>query len=108
MAAFDDDDLADTLLKQYSQYNEQDKLEVVHTLATEDGRVYSGVVAAENKRVLKLGVANETEPVTIAKSEIESRKVASVSMMPDGLLDTLNDNEVLDLLSYLKSMRQLE
>ncbi len=75
---------------------------------TADGRVYSGVVADENERILKLRVANETEPVAIAKSEIESRKVASVSMMPDGILNTLNDNEVLDLVCYLKSLRQVE
>jgi putative membrane-bound dehydrogenase-like protein len=74
----------------------------------EDGRLYSGIPADENERVLKLKVANEGEPVVISKSEIESRKVAPVSMMPDGLLNTLSDMEVVDLIGYLQSTRQVE
>jgi putative heme-binding domain-containing protein len=74
----------------------------------EDGRLYSGIPADENERVLKLKVANEEEPVVISKSEIESRKVAPVSMMPDGLLNTLSDKEVVDLIGYLQSTRQVE
>ena len=75
---------------------------------TDDGRMFSGILAEENERIIRLRVANETEPVTIAKSDIEARKVASVSMMPDGILDNLNDAEVLDLMSYLQSLRQVE
>ena len=74
----------------------------------EDGRLYSGIPADENERVLKLKVANEEEPVVISKSEIESRKVAPVSMMPDGLLNTFSDKEVVDLIGYLQSTRQVE
>ena len=61
-----------------------------------------------DNRQLRLRVANEEEPVVIPKSKIESREVASVSMMPDGILNTLSDEEVLNLIAYLKSLRQVD
>ena len=79
----------------------------MHIVLTEDGRVYSGIPAGENKRQLQLRVANREQPVTIAKSRIESREIAPVSMMPDGMLSTLKDQEVLDLIAYLKGLKQV-
>lgn len=75
---------------------------------TDDGRVYSGIPAEENDRILKLRIANRDDPVSIAKSAIESREVASVSMMPEGILRTMTDQEVIDLIAYLQSQRQVE
>jgi len=43
----------------------------------------------------------------IAKSQIESREIASVSMMPEGLPKTLSDQEVIDLVVYLQSQNQV-
>jgi putative membrane-bound dehydrogenase-like protein len=80
----------------------------MHIVLTEDGRVYSGVPAGENERQLRLRVANREQPVLIAKSKIESREVAPVSMMPDGMLTTLKDPEVLDLIAYLKDLKQVD
>jgi putative heme-binding domain-containing protein len=80
----------------------------MHIVLTEDGRVYSGVPAGENERQLRLRVANQEQPVLIAKSKIESREVAPVSMMPDGMLTTLKDPEVLDLIAYLKGLKQVD
>jgi hypothetical protein len=36
-------------------------------------------------------------------SEVKSRKVYPISMMPTALLNTLNPDEVLDLMAYLLS-----
>ena len=79
----------------------------MHILVTDDGRVYSGIPASENDRQLMLRVANRETPVTINKSQIESRDIAPVSMMPEGLLNTLQDSEVLNLVAYLKSLKQV-
>jgi len=79
----------------------------MHIVLTDDGRIYSGVPAEENDQTLKLRVANRPEPVTIAKSQIESREVAPVSMMPEGMLKTLKDQEVVDLIAYLQSLKQV-
>ena len=77
-------------------------------VVTDEGRLFSGILAGENERQLRLRVAGEDEPVIIPKSSIESREVAPVSMMPDGLLANLKDKEVVDLVAYLRSLQQVE
>ena len=37
----------------------------------------------------------------IAKAQIESQRVSEISSMPEGLLNTLERDEVLDLLAWL-------
>ena len=41
--------------------------------------------------------------VKIKVNEIEDMAPSKVSMMPSGLLDTLEKDDVLDLMAYLKS-----
>lgn len=79
----------------------------MHLILTDDGRVFSGIPAGENERQLRLRVANREEPIVIAKSQIESREIAPISMMPEGLLKNLTDQEILDLIAYLKSRQQV-
>ncbi|MEZ6123225.1 MAG: DUF6807 family protein [Planctomycetaceae bacterium] len=76
-------------------------------ILTNDGRVFSGIPVEENDRQLKLRIANRPDPVTIAKSSIESRDVAPVSMMPEGILKTFTDQEVLNLIAYLQTAQQV-
>ena len=84
----------------------QDEYKMV-MVVTDEGRVISGIVVGENERQLRLRVANQEKPMILAKSQIESRDVAPVSMMPDGLLQTLSDQEVLDLVAYLQTEQQV-
>ena len=74
---------------------------------TDEGRFYSGILAGENERQIQLRVVGENEPVSIDKSAIQSREVAPVSMMPEGLLRNISDREVLDLVKYLRTVRQV-
>ena len=74
---------------------------------TDDGRVLSGILAGENERQVRLRTADHPEPLVIAKSQIESREVAKVSMMPDGLLKNLSPDEIVDLIGYLQSAKQV-
>jgi putative heme-binding domain-containing protein len=78
-------------------------------VTTRDGRTYSGTVAAESDRQLTLRViAPDQAPaqgrgsVVVNKADIQSRETTAVSMMPPGLLDTLTDPEVVDLMAYLR------
>lgn len=80
----------------------------MHIILMSDGQVYSGIPAEENERQLKLRVADRQEPITIAKSEIESREIAAVSMMPEGIFNNLKESEVVDLIRYLQSVKQVE
>ena len=79
----------------------------MHIIVTDDGRVWSGIPAEDNERQLRLRMANHDEPVTINKSQIESREIAPVSMMPEGQLTTMTDQEVVDLIAYLQTVRQV-
>lgn len=83
----------------------QDDYKMV-VLTTRDGRTYMGNVIAENDRQLTLRVVGQ-EPVNISLSNIQTREVSNSSLMPEGLLQTLSDQEVLDLVAYLKTETQV-
>ncbi len=61
----------------------------------------TGTVAAEDNQQLTLRLVNQDRIVT--KSEILSREKSPISMMPEGLLKTLKDDEVRDLIAYLRT-----
>jgi putative heme-binding domain-containing protein len=61
-------------------------------------------VVSENDRQLTLRVVGQ-DAVVLNKSNIQSREVAAVSMMPQGLFETLSDEEVVHLVGYLQAMR---
>jgi hypothetical protein len=46
--------------------------------------------------------------VVILKSDIEDRTISSKSMMPDGQLDKLQSEEVMNLIKYLQTTEQVE
>ena len=78
----------------------QDDYKLV-VVTTRDGRTYSGNVVGENARQVTLRVVGQ-DAVIINKSDIQSREVTDVSMMPPGLFNMLRDEEVLDLMAYLR------
>ncbi len=82
----------------------QDSYQLV-IVTTRDGRTLSGTVVAEDNQQLTLRLVGQDSIVT--KSEILSREKSPVSMMPEGLLKTLKDNEVRDLIGYLRTPAQV-
>ena len=75
-------------------------------VTTRDGRTYSGNFVGENSRQITLRVVGQ-DAVIIHKSEIQSQEATDVSMMPPGLFNMLRDEDVLDLVAYLRSMEPL-
>jgi putative heme-binding domain-containing protein len=71
-------------------------------ITTRDGRTFSGNVVSETDQQLTLRVVGRDNAV-IRKSDVQSREMTPVSMMPTGLFDSLTDREVIDLVSYLRS-----
>ncbi|MGC1240645.1 MAG: hypothetical protein WA874_03610, partial [Chryseosolibacter sp.] len=63
---------------------------------------YSGNIVNENARQITLRVVGQ-DAVVVNKSEVQSKEVTDVSMMPPGLFDMLRDDEVLDLVAFLRS-----
>jgi hypothetical protein len=70
-----------------------------------NGNVVSGIASKENDSALTLIAENET--VVVAKSDVESRKLSAVSLMPEGQLDPLSPEDVRDLFAYLQSPAQV-
>jgi putative membrane-bound dehydrogenase-like protein len=79
----------------------QDDYKMV-VITTRDGRTYSGNVVGETARQVTMRVVGQNA-VIVNKSDIQSREVTDVSMMPPGLFDMLRDEEVLDLVAFLRS-----
>ena len=70
-----------------------------------DGRVMTGIVAAENDNTVTL--QQMAEETVVEKSLIKKRSVAEVSMMPEGLLQPFRDEQVRDLIAYLRHAGQV-
>ena len=75
------------------------------TVTLRDGRVLSGVVGVQDAKVVTVVTTNET--VTVPRADIATLAQSDVSMMPEGLLEPLNDQEVRDLVAYLRGSRQV-
>jgi putative heme-binding domain-containing protein len=74
---------------------------------TVDGRVVNGVLAEEDTTRIVLKTAEQPR-VVIAKEDIEEREVSPKSMMPDGQLDQMEKQQVIDLIKYLRTTEQVE
>jgi putative heme-binding domain-containing protein len=70
-------------------------------ITTRDGRTWSGNIVGENARQVTMRVVGQ-DAVVINKSDIQSRETTDVSMMPPGLFDMLSDEEVIDLVAFLR------
>ena len=75
-------------------------------VTTRGGQTLAGTLASENDQQLVLRVVG-LPPVTVAKSEIQSRESIPTSMMPEGLLASLRDRDVIDLIRYLRTTKQV-
>jgi len=74
-------------------------------VALADGRVITGLPVAETHDHLVLKTA-EGQRVTVLTRSIEERRTSDVSLMPDGLAQTMTDSELVDLLAYLTTLKQ--
>src|SRR5262249_14901943 len=73
-----------------------------YVVATADGRVLSGLLAENTAdRVTVLDAKGVR--MALPKGEVESVTRAETSLMPEGLLDALSDQELRDLFAYLRS-----
>lgn len=73
-------------------------------IETTDGQVVTGLVVREDERTIVLRVPQATErPVEIPKTQIRERARSPVSMMPEGLIDGLTQEQIADLLAFLQS-----
>ena len=77
------------------------------SVLTVDGRIVNGVLAEEDGTKIVLRTPEQPR-VVIAKEDIDFRKISPQSMMPDGQLDAMKPQEVIDLVKYLRTTEQVE
>ena len=96
-------DILDSILEPSKVVSEQFQNE---TVVKKDGEDYTGRVVDEkdDKLVLAINPLAPDQRVEVKKADIASRKPSKLSPMPEGLLNNLSKEDILDLLAYIESM----
>jgi len=68
-------------------------------IALKDGRVITGVVVSETEQ--SLVIQTDKEQLTVARDDVEESRNSGKSLMPDGMLDTLTEEQVRDLFGFM-------
>ena len=76
----------------------------VTLIRTKDGRVVSGIATEGDHAVRMLA---ETGTVVVPRTEIDRMKRSDLSMMPEELLNGLGEQDVADLVAYLRTSEQV-
>ena len=98
-------DLLETIIDPDKEISDQYRATVFQL---DDGRVVTGRIAnlTRNKYMIQEDMINPGKFTRFDASQIEEMKPSEKSMMPAGLLDTLNRQEIIDLIGYMKSTAQ--
>lgn len=75
-----------------------------NSVVTVNGNVYTGMIAKETADTLYLQ-QQAGEPIAIARADIEQMAPSPTSIMPSGLDDALSDQELADVVAFLKTLR---
>ena len=101
---FRNEKLLRQMVKPSAEINKDYQTQII---MVDDGRLLTGLVTEETPDYIKL-MPNLLKPdqiETIETGSIEGRRIAEVSTMPVGLLDTYHEEEVLDLLAFIQSLK---
>jgi putative heme-binding domain-containing protein len=78
----------------------------VSNISMKDDRVVTGIILNQTDRMVTVQTPNEK--LTLEKSGIDNIKPSQLSMMPDGLLNNLSEEQAANLFAYLMSPNQVE
>ena len=95
-------DVVEAIVEPSLVVSDQYRASVVQTA---DGQVFTGRIVAESPERITVVTDPEdaTKVVEIQRSTIEEIHQSAASLMPAGLLDQFNEDEVLDLVAYVLS-----
>jgi putative heme-binding domain-containing protein len=106
LTTFKRDDLSNVLLHVVNPSAEIREGYETLLATTKDGRVLTGLLVDKDNRVVVLRGA-DGQTVTLRQEQIEEMQPQRKSLMPEGLLDPLTDQQVRDLFAYLRSTQPL-
>jgi putative heme-binding domain-containing protein len=75
-------------------------------ILTSDSLVLTGFIESEQPAQIVLR-NTDGQSVTLDRSEIEQLEPQVLSLMPEGLLEKLDDEQLRDLMAYLRSSQPL-
>ncbi len=76
----------------------------MYQLLTTDGRVLTGLIAAQDLNSVTLRQA-DGQLVTVASDQVDQMQAMKTSLMPEGLLKDLNEQQLQQLFAYLSQVR---
>ncbi|MBS0210203.1 MAG: ThuA domain-containing protein [Planctomycetes bacterium] len=106
LTSFKRDDLSNMLVNIVNPSAEVREGFETYQAVTNDGRVVIGFLVERDNQVVVLRGA-DGQNVSLPQSEIEELARAPKSIMPEGQLDTMTEQQVRDLFAYLRSTQPL-
>ena len=94
-------ELADAIVYPSRQVVERFKASLVETV---DGKTYTGFITEQTDEFVTI-TDIDNRITRIRKEDIEQMKTQNKSLMPEKLLNAFSDQEIHDLLSFLKSLK---
>jgi len=77
-----------------------------YTIATEEGRILTGLIAEQDKKVVVVRTASD-QTISLTRDSIEEMQANPQSLMPSGLLDKFTSQQIRDLFAYLRATQPL-
>jgi putative heme-binding domain-containing protein len=77
----------------------------LNTIELKDGRFLAGMIRGQDANTLT--VRTMTETLTVPASEVKTKTISPMSMMPEGLLNAMSKEDARDLFLYLASQQQV-
>ena len=77
----------------------------VSEVELKDDRSLTGLVVAKNEQTITL--QTPTEKITLERNEITSLRKTNLSLMPEGLLQSLKEEQICNLIAYLMTPKQV-
>jgi putative heme-binding domain-containing protein len=104
---FNTHDLLESIMKPSKVISDQ---YADHRIVTKGNNVIVGSIAQEDadKLVIRTNPLAPTSTETVLKKDIARRGLSKTSSMPEGLLSILTEDEIMDLLAYLKAAGKKE
>jgi putative heme-binding domain-containing protein len=94
--------MAEAIVEPSKVISDQYKASVIRT--TDDKTITGKIVSEVNgKYTVVTDPEDSTKVVELKKEDVADIKPSNISLMPEKLLNGLNENEVLDLLAYMLS-----
>ena len=77
-----------------------------YVVRTTDGRTLTGFIADQDSNVIVIRGA-DGQNISLAREEIDDLRASRTSLMPEGQLKELSDQQIRDLFAYLRSSQPL-